>query len=374
MCSTALQANKSPPEITRLLAVLHMAMRESLRRANTIPAWNCPARDQLLVVLSANQIVQSFFPSAKSSADLLTQRTLSNGQFCADSVRVSLAQTASAAASEVFSSRQLDNSANGNCPYSVSYGIPTSWKPTAPEFSPLPLLPCWGNVLLFGAISNVDLYMPSGPPPINSEKLANDWREVFDIGVKNSVRRFPYESEAAVLWDPAVFIAMFNQVISDVLAQNVANDDLKSYVDVYYLANAAAANAAIAIWRAKYIFNTLRPITCYTSGTAMGPNLPQMNSWKPLLTTPVFPEYPAGHSGIGSAYIQVLSQLFGDNQTVAVSRYGSPTHYYSSLKAIADENSISRVFGGVHFRYACDDALNMGTRIAKDLISLHQFL
>ena len=75
--------------------------------------------------------------------------------------------------------------------------------------------------------------------------------------------------------------------------------------------------------------------------------------WTPLLTTPRFPDYPAGHTTFGGAAERVMTALFGEDPgTVSITSAtaGGVTHTYRNFHEIADEVSDARVWGGIHWR------------------------
>ena len=90
--------------------------------------------------------------------------------------------------------------------------------------------------------------------------------------------------------------------------------------------------------------------------------------WMPLLQTPPFPEYTSGHSTISGASSEVLTQLFGDNVAFTDSteaKFGHGVGQFKSFYEAANQASISRVYGGIHFTSACDEGLKTGTEIGK---------
>jgi hypothetical protein len=119
--------------------------------------------------------------------------------------------------------------------------------------------------------------------------------------------------------------------------------------------NMALSDAAIAVWDAKNTFNTWRPVT------AIG------GSWTPLLVTPVFQEYPSGHSGVSSAAATILASVFGDDSAFTVTSAGLPgversfTNFSDAVAQVGD----ARVWGGIHFRFACDDAIQLGAEVVR---------
>jgi PAP2 superfamily len=90
-------------------------------------------------------------------------------------------------------------------------------------------------------------------------------------------------------------------------------------------------------------------------------------NWTPLLITPPFPEYTSGHSVQSGAVATVLTDLFGavaftDSTHV---RRGLPPRSFGSFTDAACEAAISRLYGGIHFRAACERGYEQGVRVGK---------
>jgi hypothetical protein len=120
----------------------------------------------------------------------------------------------------------------------------------------------------------------------------------------------------------------------------------------------AMADAVITIWHAKNFFDTWRPITAIRASTDP--------SWQPLLVTPTFQEYPAGHPGVSQAAAAVLAHRFGDRTAYRLTSPVMPgvTRTLRSFSAGVAQVSDARVYGGIHFRFACDAAVAMGRKVA----------
>jgi hypothetical protein len=66
-----------------------------------------------------------------------------------------------------------------------------------------------------------------------------------------------------------------------------------------------------------------------------------------------------------------LTKLYGENVAFNDSTeipYGLPPRKFTSFKQAADEASISRLYGGIHFRPALDLGLVQGSKVAQHLI------
>lgn len=130
----------------------------------------------------------------------------------------------------------------------------------------------------------------------------------------------------------------------------------------------AMHDAAILAWKGKYQYNVVRPITYIQQHID--------KEWKPLISTPPHPEFPAAHATISNAAAVALTQYFGavpvtDKSYVDI---GMPERKFSSLLAVAKEAGISRLYGGIHYRYSIEQGFTLGEAVANLLnksISFH---
>jgi hypothetical protein len=97
-----------------------------------------------------------------------------------------------------------------------------------------------------------------------------------------------------------------------------------------------------------------------------------------VIVTPPFPEYPSAHSCVSGAATRVLSEYFGENTAFSVASDGMPgvVRSFSNFSAAIEEIKNARVFGGIHFRTACNDGQTLGENIgdyilANSLLSSH---
>lgn len=73
-----------------------------------------------------------------------------------------------------------------------------------------------------------------------------------------------------------------------------------------------------------------------------------------MCATPAFPSYPSGHSTISAAAAEVLASLFPD----AAAEY----------RREAAEASLSRVWGGVHYRFDLTAGEVLGRAVGKAVV------
>jgi len=107
--------------------------------------------------------------------------------------------------------------------------------------------------------------------------------------------------------------------------------------------NIAMNDAAIACWRAKYHWWTVRPVTVIRE--RFDPN------FLPHLITPPHPSYVSGHASVSGAAEAALIAFFPERQ--------------SELHAYAEEAALSRLWGGIHYRSDNDEGLRLGRNVAE---------
>ena len=122
----------------------------------------------------------------------------------------------------------------------------------------------------------------------------------------------------------------------------------------------------------QYTYDQWRPVTAIPAGGGF-PGGRVDGEWLPLLPTPPFPDYISGHSTLGAAAATILEHFLG--KTTPVSLY-SPTsgmagvlRSWPSLDAAQSENAYSRVYGGVHWRSSCADAVAAGKALGSFALS-----
>jgi hypothetical protein len=282
-------------------------------------------------------------------------------------------------AEQIVDWRAADGFSIGPPPYVVGTA-PGDWQPTpdangvagsgAPKFRSL------ATTAPF-ALTSPSQFRPAGPPPLNSARYAQDYNEVKAFGSKTGSLRTAYQTETAEFWQLGAPVATWDRV-ADSLAQHRRNSILEN-ARVLALVNLALADATIAIWDAKNAFNTWRPVTAINAMSGFGnPATTPDPGWLPLLATPYFQEYPSGHSGVSSAAAAVLASLFGNDTAFTVTSAGLPgvTRSFESFSAAVSQVTDARVYAGFHFRFACEDAVQMGKQVAgqvegKMMLPLH---
>ncbi|NVO04915.1 MAG: vanadium-dependent haloperoxidase, partial [Rhodoferax sp.] len=153
----------------------------------------------------------------------------------------------------------------------------------------------------------------------------------------------------------------------------IANDILKarkaslaSAAESFARLNLAMSDAFVAGWYTKYTLNVLRPVTYVQLGID--------SNWTPsLMPTPPFPDYPSGHSVQSAAASKVLEQLFGADTAFTDNTHndrGWGPRSFKSFKAAAEEAAVSRLYAGIHYRFAIEGGKPQGRCVADKVLAL----
>lgn len=224
----------------------------------------------------------------------------------------------------IWSKLETDCLARGETPW---YSLELPARP--------PMLPVFGNVksFLFDSATAVSL-RPGPPPSVNSQKMKEDLEEVYQI-VKNPTR----ERTAIVhFWADGV-----GTYTPPGHWDAIAADDFitKNFSEVRWARNMALLNmslmdACIICWDTKNIYFNPRP-------SQLNPNI------KTLTGIPNFPAYISGHSTFSGAAATILGHIIPERA--------------QAYDEMANQASMSRLYGGIHFRTDCEVGLKVGKNV-----------
>ena len=355
-----------PPRETRSLAIVSAAVNDavcSIMRECEVYAGRVAASHdasiEAAVDAAAHDALVALYPGAARSLDASYDLALANvAPGRARDAGVAVGQAAAAA---IIAMRANDHSLDV-VTYTPAPGLDV-WQPTPPAFAPA-LEPGWGLVTPFVLDAGSQLRPPPPPAP-GSDAYVRDYLEIVDIGSASSTTRTASQTETARFW-VATAPQNWNQVVRELTTSPGMN--AAKAARAYMLLNVAGADAIIAAWDAKYAYGEWRPITAIRSTLDDGSSATVPDpSWAPLLTTPRFPDYIAGHATYAGAAERVLTALFGDDPgelSITSATAGGVTHTYQSFREIADEVTNARVWGGIHWRTSCVVGRAVGQQVA----------
>jgi len=247
--------------------------------------------------------------------------------------------------------------------------LPGKWTPTPPAYIAA-VEPYWGKIRT--AVSQSLNTCTIDRPLSYSTNISSDFyhqaKEVYDVSKNLSAE----QKTIANFWDCNPFNVNTNGHLMFATKKlspgahwmNIVticckkqHADLLTAIAAYTLTAIAIYDGFINCWAEKYKDNLIRPETYINANIDA--------SWRPILQTPPFPEYPSGHSVISAAAATVLTDFFGkyfsfDDDTEII--YGLPVRHFNSFLAAANEAAISRLYGGIHFRAAIENGKQLGKK------------
>jgi hypothetical protein len=238
------------------------------------------------------------------------------------------------------------------------------WRPTPTAFAP-------GAVPQFATmrpwiILRPGQFRPAGPPALGSALYAQVFNETKTMGRSVGSPRTSDQTLVVQFWQSTNATYFWNAVALRLTA--LRDMSLVEKARLFAALNVAIADSVIASWDAKYYFHSWRPVTAIAladtdSNLATSPD----PSWIPLIPTPNHPEYPSAHSSFSAGGIAVLVATFGENVPFVVDSDAMPgvSRSFTSFDAALAELADARVFGGIHFRTACDDGKTLGTAVGN---------
>ena len=135
------------------------------------------------------------------------------------------------------------------------------------------------------------------------------------------------------------------------------------------------ADALIACFDAKYHYAFWRPITAIRAGDTDDNDATIGDpAWAPLLpATPNHPEYPSAHSCITPAGGRVIARFLGTGEIdfTVPSLTGLGDRHFARVKDLEYDVGNARIWGGIHYRSAVEDGINIGKKTADHVLAHH---
>ena len=186
-------------------------------------------------------------------------------------------------------------------------------------------------------LTSADQFRPAPPPAFGSAAFLAALAEIRQM----SNNRTADQIGIAAYWAPKAS-AFWIQVGTDLINQHGLSE--REATHLYALLSATVYDAFIGCWDAKQTFWLLRP-------------------WQadPLITTtaavgkPNHPSYTSGHSCVSASSAAVLSEFFPEET--------------AQLNAKVTQAGLSRMYGGIHYRFDIDAGQALGRTVARFTIA-----
>jgi len=174
----------------------------------------------------------------------------------------------------------------------------------------------------------------AAPPAVGSAAFTTALAEVRRIADS----RTPAQVAIANFWNTSsgTFTAGALNLIADSVIRAHRTSDADA-ARILAFANAATFDAQIACWDSKFTYWFIRP-------SQMDPGIVMS------IALPNHPSYPSGHSCMSAAFFGIVADAFPQDR--------------ERLDAMVEEAGMSRVYGGIHYRFDIDAGREIGRAAA----------
>lgn len=147
------------------------------------------------------------------------------------------------------------------------------------------------------------------------------------------------------------------------IGSQFAHADFATTVAAYAKTSIALFDAFISCWDEKYRSNYVRPETIINKYVEA--------EWRPKIQTPPFPSYTSGHATNSAAAAEVMTEFFGDNLSftdTSLLEFGIKSRVIHSFREAAKEAAMSRLYGGIHYRFDNDNGAAAGKKLGEFIV------
>lgn len=364
---------RSVPDGALYLGFTSLAVYDAVRTAKREHPQHGWDSARAAAAVAAHDVLSEYFPGSSASLNTALADSLA-------SLRSGPAKTAgmaigASAADDMIASRVGDGRNDATIAYTKAPVIGI-WRPTLPGSLPM-ALPWLGRVkpLLLDSPTQIQ---PNGPDLLTSSDYTADYNEVRTAGAMTGSTRTAEQTTIARFYNTNV-----NEQLQRALLTLLDEHPLGvvQTARLFALINAGVADAAITTWRLKLDVGYWRPITAIQEGDA-DPNPLTFGDpqWEPLINaigstppgTPPYPDYPSGHASVTNAFTEALTRTMGTTATdltlcssLLCASPTNTTRHYTSLDTLSDDAFMARIWLGIHFRDAMEDARYVGQQAAR---------
>jgi PAP2 superfamily len=249
------------------------------------------------------------------------------------------------------------------------------WEPTEPDFKD-PADPFWGDTMRTLTLATSGQFPCIKPHPFSDARNSEFYKQVQHV-YEVSQNLTDEQRTIALYWnDNPVYSAHRGHMMYTIrwmtppghwinitaIAAKMKKLGMMESLETYTMVSLAMFDGFISCWHEKYRSNVMRPVTYikrYIDST-----------WQPLIQTPPFPEHTSGHSTISAAAATVLTKLLGEFEFTddTSTPLGFEPRTFKNFLEAAQEASMSRVYGGIHYVRGCDGGNRNGREIGAHVL------
>ncbi len=257
--------------------------------------------------------------------------------------------------------------------YTVLPPGPGIWEPTVlPDSTVVPPIDPWMALLEPFTFATPDQFrsIVGTPWALDSAEWAAEMNAVKDYGATSAIRT-PEQTSIAMFWTTNNVI-QFNSAYRQIAADRGLN--LIDTARLVAMGNIIGTDALIACFDTKYTYSFWRPITAIRRADTDGTDLTAADpTWAPLVMTPSFPEFVAGHSCYAAAQSRVFAQALGTEQIEVdlTSLITGQTRHYATAADLRTEVNSARVWAGLHYPGSTTLGETLGLTVADNAFASH---
>lgn len=319
------------------------------------------------VAVAAHGVLIQYFPASATALDADLAAALSDVPDGPAKQRGE--EAGSRAASDLIAARIGDGRDDASIVYS-RVAAPGVWpvQPTTPGGMLVPWLGFVRPLLLDEPIRARGV---TGPDPLTRSDYVADYNEVKRLGSLESPRRTTHETDTALFFNSNSAIMITEGVLRYLDARPLPLTDTAR---LFAAMHTAESDAIITCWRLKYEVGFWRPFQAiHAADTDGNPATAPDPSWTPLIANPPYSDYVSGHGCLTSPTVQVIRRMLGERTPLTLHSYSTAItrtdRDYRTLGAIEHDALHARIWGGLHFRTAVEDAYAIGHAAADQVLS-----
>jgi len=354
---------------SRAMAMVHVAISDainSVQKRHTRYVFAAPAAPnasaEAAAAAAARQILLQLVPAQRTKIDEAYTDSLSRiPDGSAKNEGITLGEQVAA----VIQADRATDATNAPDTYRpvTSPGV---WVPTQP-----PLFPQYAQARPWG-MKSADQFRPGPPPSLTSAVYARDYNETKELGGTKSAKRTQQQTDAVRFWTQTNFGASWNDAARQLSAAKKLS--LGENGRLFALLTMGIANSFITDWDAKFHYNFWRPVTAIRNGDMDSNDATERDAgWTPLNTTPMHPEYPSQAAIQCGAALAVLESVFGTGSVGVVTATDTADtrlqRQFTTVAQMGEEQTLVRIWGGIHFRNTLEVSERVGRQISEHLIS-----
>jgi len=326
--------------------------------------------DEAAVAAAAHHVLETYSPYAQAALDSAYATALA-------SIPDGRAKTRGIAFGMRAANKIIALRANDGRNANITFDKPPApgvWRPTPPAMLPM-FVPWMGSVKPLVLKSGAQFGEPGLPYSLTSPQYTTEFNEVKSMGgnAATGSNRTDDQTATALFFSGNAQVQYTGALIDQAATRNM---DIVDTARMFAAVNTSIADALIAVWHSKLLYGFWRPITAINLADTDGnPDTDVNATWVPLLTTPPYPEFVSGYSGVTGAFTRSLQKTLGTRDldvTLHSTAVPGAERQYDRAGALNHAVIDARIWLGIHFRSADTAGVAMGQRAANYVLN-HAF-